>query len=115
MPRCSWSLPSCIHEDRDPEPNGIEGLADVRIIEATYRSAIERRPVRIEPMQKRVRPDLGQERHFPPVKKAKLVEVESASGDLTAVGKRRRSGKGQVSHCSHSDRPTRLWLRRRAA
>lgn len=74
-------LANCIREDRDPEPNGIEGLADVRIIEAAYRSAIERRPVRIEPVQKRLRPNLAQEKHFPPVKKAKLVEVESASGE----------------------------------
>jgi len=36
---------SCIIEDRQPEPSGIEGLQDVRIIEAIYRSARDGRPV----------------------------------------------------------------------
>jgi predicted dehydrogenase len=36
---------SCILEDRQPEPSGIEGLQDVRIIEAIYRSARDGRPV----------------------------------------------------------------------
>jgi len=72
---------ACIREDREPEPNGVEGLADVRIIEALYRSAMERRPIPLEPVRKSDRPDMGQEKHFPPVKKPKLVEVESASGE----------------------------------
>ncbi len=32
---------------RDPEPNGIEGLKDVAIMQAIYRSALESRPVHI--------------------------------------------------------------------
>jgi len=36
---------SCILDDRPPEPSGIEGLQDVRIIEAIYRSARDGRPV----------------------------------------------------------------------
>jgi len=74
-------LANCIREDREPEPNGREGLADVRIIEALYLSAVERRPIRLEPVHKRTRPDMSQEMHFPPVKKPELVDVESASGD----------------------------------
>jgi glucose-fructose oxidoreductase len=35
----------CIRQDRPPEPGGIDGLQDVRTIEAIYRSAREGRPV----------------------------------------------------------------------
>jgi glucose-fructose oxidoreductase len=35
----------CIVADRQPEPSGIEGLQDVRTIEAIYRSARDGRPV----------------------------------------------------------------------
>jgi glucose-fructose oxidoreductase len=35
----------CILADRPPEPSGIEGLQDVRTIEAIYRSARDGRPV----------------------------------------------------------------------
>jgi predicted dehydrogenase len=72
---------ACIREDREPEPDGIEGLADVRIIQSLYRSAIERRPIPLVPVYKADRPDMSQEMHFPAVKKPKLVKVESASGE----------------------------------
>src|SRR5262249_54611754 len=36
----------CILQGRDPQPSGEEGLADVRIIRALYRSIDEGRPVR---------------------------------------------------------------------
>lgn len=36
---------SCILQDRAPEPSGIEGLQDVRLVEAIYRSARDGRPV----------------------------------------------------------------------
>jgi predicted dehydrogenase len=36
---------SCIMQDRPPEPSGIEGLQDVRLVEAIYRSARDGRPV----------------------------------------------------------------------
>ena len=35
----------CILQDRAPEPSGIEGLQDVRLVEAIYRSARDGRPV----------------------------------------------------------------------
>ena len=71
----------CIREDREPEPNGHEGLADVRIIEAIYKSAIERRPIQIPAIYKTTRPSLAQAMRRPAVKKPKLVGVKSASGD----------------------------------
>jgi glucose-fructose oxidoreductase len=36
---------NCILQDRAPEPSGIEGLQDVRLVEAIYRSARDGRPV----------------------------------------------------------------------
>src|SRR5437763_14446977 len=36
---------TCVLQDRTPEPSGIEGLTDVRIVEAIYRSARDGRPV----------------------------------------------------------------------
>jgi predicted dehydrogenase len=35
----------CVLNDRPPEPSGLEGLQDVRIVEAIYRSARDGRPV----------------------------------------------------------------------
>ena len=72
---------NCIREDREPEPGGLEGLADVRIVQALYQSAIERRPVALEPIRKTHRPGIEQAIVRPPVKKPKLVKVESPSGD----------------------------------
>src|SRR5262249_42873072 len=36
---------TCVLQDRPPEPSGIEGLQDVRLVEAIYRSARDGRPV----------------------------------------------------------------------
>ena len=35
----------CVIHDRQPEPSGVEGLQDVRMIEAIYRSSRDGRPV----------------------------------------------------------------------
>jgi glucose-fructose oxidoreductase len=72
---------SCIREDREPEPNGLEGLADVRIIEAIYRSAMERRPIHIPAIHKTSRPEPDRVMTRPAVKKPRLVGVESPAGD----------------------------------
>jgi len=71
----------CILEDREPEPSGREGLADVRAIRAIHRSAATGRAVKLPPFRKRSRPDLDQERRRPPVEKQKLVRVEPPSAD----------------------------------
>lgn len=44
-----------IREDRSPEPSGVEGLQDTRIVEAIYRSARDGRPVTL-PRLARVEP-----------------------------------------------------------
>lgn len=66
----------CIKSDREPEPSGLEGLADVRIVEALYKSAATGEPVRLEPLEKAERPSLAQEIHEPPVREPELVHAE---------------------------------------
>ena len=67
----------CVQTNEQPEPSGYEGLADVRIIEAIYRSAAQGKSISIEPVHKRERPTMEQEIHQPPVKKPDLVHTES--------------------------------------
>ena len=69
----------CILNDTQPEPSGEEGLQDVRIVEALYESARRRRPIKIPPFQKHVRPTTRQRISRPGVKKPRLVKVQSAS------------------------------------
>ncbi|MBI2216983.1 MAG: Gfo/Idh/MocA family oxidoreductase [Candidatus Rokubacteria bacterium] len=42
----------CIQKDRQPEPSGVEGLQDVRLVEAIYRSARDGRPVTLPRLQR---------------------------------------------------------------
>jgi predicted dehydrogenase len=67
----------CVLEGRYPEPGGLEGLADVRIIRALYRSAEEGRRVEIEPTPIRYRPTLEQHIKKPAVSEPELVHAES--------------------------------------
>ena len=60
---------NCIIHNIGPEPSGAEGLADVRVIRALYRSAETGRPVQLEPYIKRQRPGIEQEITRPPVDK----------------------------------------------
>jgi glucose-fructose oxidoreductase len=71
----------CIRNGKDPEPNGQEGLADVRIIRALLESVKIGKPVRLVPFQKLTRPEENQARHNPPVKEPELVHAESPSAD----------------------------------
>lgn len=67
----------CIRQDRQPEPNGREGLADVNIIEALYESAMTGRSVRLSLPPKAERPTLAQHREEPPVREPEPVHAES--------------------------------------
>ena len=70
----------CIRNDREPEPAGEEGLADVRIIEAMQRSIRSGRWVRVELPKRRKRPTLRQEIRRPAVpREPPLIDVQSAS------------------------------------
>lgn len=68
---------SCIRKNREPEPNGVEGLIDVQIIEALHKSARTGRPVVLRLPRKRTRPDIRLAMHYPPVPKAKEVRTTS--------------------------------------
>jgi len=70
---------NCILKNREPEPSGEEGLADVRIIRALYRSMETGQPVKVEPVKKKKRPSVEQEIRRPPVEKPDLVRAKSAS------------------------------------
>jgi len=67
----------CILEDREPEPAGEEGLADVRIMEAILRSARLGERVQLEPFARSQRPTPEQELHRPAVGKIEKVNVPS--------------------------------------
>jgi glucose-fructose oxidoreductase len=71
----------CILNDRQPEPSGEEGLQDVRIVEALYKSAQTQRPVAVQPFRKLVRPTSRQRISRPGVPKSDLIKVQSASRD----------------------------------
>jgi predicted dehydrogenase len=69
----------CILTGAAPEPSGWEGLADVRVIRALYRSADTGQPVTLEPFSKEDRPSLDQEIRRPAVAKPELVNTEAPS------------------------------------
>lgn len=67
----------CILEDREPEPSGYEGLADVRVMEAIAKSAREGKPVRLPEFERTMRPSLDISMRKPPVEKPDTVEAPS--------------------------------------
>ncbi|OQW37352.1 MAG: oxidoreductase [Nitrospira sp. SG-bin1] len=69
----------CILNDRDPEPSGLEGLIDVAIIEALYRSAKTGRPVSLSLPGKTQWPSHDQVIKRPPIRNPTLVRVKSPS------------------------------------
>jgi predicted dehydrogenase len=71
----------CILDDHEPEPSGVEGLADVRIVEAIYRSTRGGKMIELPPFPEKRRPSLRQEIHRPPHGKPKLVNSSSPSGE----------------------------------
>src|SRR3954462_14354961 len=70
----------CILQNRDPEPSAEEGLADVRIIRALYKSMESGSPVELAPFQRRDRPSLEQEIRRPPIEKPSVIHVQAPSG-----------------------------------
>jgi glucose-fructose oxidoreductase len=69
----------CILEDREPEPSGVEGLADVRVIRALIQSAEEGRTITLPAFQRFRRPEPEQEIRLPPVRKPREIDVRSPS------------------------------------
>jgi glucose-fructose oxidoreductase len=70
----------CILLNREPEPGAEEGLADVRVIRALYRSAETGQPVELEPFERRDRPSLEQEIRRPPIDKPEVIHARAPSG-----------------------------------
>jgi len=69
----------CILKNKNPEPSGWEGLLDVRVIEALYRSAKTGLPVHLSPMMKNRRPIKAQQITKPPIAHKNLVHAQSPS------------------------------------
>lgn len=70
----------CIVKNEEPRPNGYEGLADMRVIEALVVSAETGYAVRVEQTPEPTsEPDCGLIERKPPVDKPKTVKVESGS------------------------------------
>jgi predicted dehydrogenase len=70
----------CILQNKELEPSGYEGLADVRIIEALLKSADTHVPVSISPVDIKQRPDTTQEISRPPVSKEPELVRAAAPG-----------------------------------
>jgi glucose-fructose oxidoreductase len=69
----------CIREDREPEPSGLEGWCDLRVIDALYRSMKTGAPVELPPFEKPERPTIEQEIHVSPHGEPDLVNAEQPS------------------------------------
>ena len=70
----------CILEDRDPEPDAEEGLADLRVIEGVLESLKTRGPVTLPPFVRSRRISADQEQTLSPIKEPKLVNAASPTG-----------------------------------
>ncbi|MBD2502218.1 Gfo/Idh/MocA family protein [Anabaena azotica] len=72
----------CILQDKQPEPNGTEGLIDVRIIQALYQSISTGQPVQVPTLERDQRPTSEQAiEHSPLEDKPDLIHAASPSGD----------------------------------
>ena len=70
---------NCILEDRDPEPAGEEGLADIRILEAIVESAAIGRRVTLSPFERSQRPSAELEMKKPPPSKVEPINAPPPS------------------------------------
>jgi glucose-fructose oxidoreductase len=71
----------CVLEGKDPEPSGVEGLADVRVIRAIHESARTGRPVTLERFEKRARPGEDMAISRPPAEQEDLFHAEAPTRD----------------------------------
>ena len=67
----------CVQKNITPEPGPVEGLADVRILEAIHKSARLKKPITIEAIEKMARPTKKQEIKKASPKKVKTIHVQS--------------------------------------
>jgi predicted dehydrogenase len=71
----------CILQNKEPEPSGLEGLVDVRIVEAIYESARSRKLIVLPEMPSKKRPSKRQEIRRPAHDKPRTVRAKSPSGE----------------------------------
>jgi glucose-fructose oxidoreductase len=71
----------CVLRNKEPEPSGVEGLADVRIVRAIYESVKTGRGVDLPRFPAKKRPTLRQAIHRPAHGKPGTVNAESPSGE----------------------------------
>jgi predicted dehydrogenase len=69
----------CIADGVQPEPSGLEGLADVRVIEALFRSTEQNRPIAVQAVDPGARPDRRQEITLRRRRQPRMVHAEEAS------------------------------------
>ena len=69
----------CIRRNKEPEPSGTEGLIDVQIVQALYRSSAQRTPIALRLPAKKRWPTKRQVVTRPPIRKPRLVRVTSPS------------------------------------
>lgn len=70
---------NCILKNKEPEPSGVEGLMDVRIIQAIYESIRMRHPVPIGEVIMKRRPTLHQEIRRPAHEEPEVIHAHSPS------------------------------------
>jgi predicted dehydrogenase len=69
----------CVLKDKEPEPSGWEGFADVRIVRAIYESAQTGRMVALPDLPAKKKPTLRQEIHRPSHGKPQTVNAQAPS------------------------------------
>ena len=69
----------CILKDKKPEPSGLEGLADVRIVEAIHESARMKRAIRVPDLPAQRRLQVTQEIHRPAHGKPQMIHTKPPS------------------------------------
>ena len=70
---------NCVLNDKEPEASGVEGLIDIQIVQALYRSSKSGKPVALQPAKKQQWPSMKQMVRRPPVSKPTLIKVKSPS------------------------------------
>ena len=71
----------CILNDKEPEPSGVEGLADARVLRAIHESARTGKPVALGRFEKRGRPSAGMAISKPPAEQEDLFHAETPTRD----------------------------------
>ncbi|XYH92887.1 Gfo/Idh/MocA family protein [Sorangium sp. So ce1128] len=71
----------CILEDTEPEPSGVEGLADIRVMQAIQRSAASGKAEALPPFDRDHRPDLSLHIYRPRIESPTPVHAPSPDGE----------------------------------